>query len=157
MNKLEKVLTDIGQSDARYASAANALLSSVSSTAEPLAVSDSVKKVLGTNGLPNVAIYNVDQLLALADAMARIILNNDAAPDEDDAADEYENAKQRFRAVYEYMTDEQLSGMNDASFFQNMSPLERKAAVAVLIDISVDRKKRPADLWKQIMANIGGN
>lgn len=120
-------------------------------------MSDSVKKVLGTNGLPNVGIFNVDQLLALADAMARIILNNDAMPDEDDAADEYENAKQRFRATYEYLTDEQLSGMNDASFFQNMAPLERKAAVAVLIDISVDRKKRPAELWKQIMANIGGN
>lgn len=29
MNKLEKVLTDIGQSDVRYASAANAILSSV--------------------------------------------------------------------------------------------------------------------------------
>lgn len=161
MDKVQELLQEIGSSTVGYADAASAILQKVSASATQLPLTNAIKEVMGTNGIPDMSVTSVDQLIVVADAIAQALLRANKALEDyaelDDDLTPYYEAVRKFRATFEKLTDAQLDGYADISFFERLPPLDRKAAATVLIDIAVDRRQTPSEVWEQVANNTGGN
>ncbi len=155
MNKMKQTLQEIANSDAPYAEAVSAVLRDVTPQIESLPLSQTVKDLLGANGLPSRVPTNIDELMNLCEALARSLTIYKNSDDNEDVPD-LMGISDMYRVRYQDLTNDELLDLNNVSVFERMSAIERQAAASVLIDISVDRGLRCPDLWQSIVTNMGG-